>query len=190
MRSLVGCHAGIRYGFVVHHAARFVVRDATRFTVRRHGVTKTHSRPHTSSDNPYSEAQFKTLKYRPDFPGRFSSMLEARAFCRTFFPWYNGSHRHSGIGFMTPEAMHYGRAEAIDLSRRETLAAAYVAHPERFVRKPPVPPEIPTGRLDQQARVEGGGRYSVIRSGIRLTMVDRFRTSQDTPRVVSRRCRS
>src|SRR5207249_8242446 len=77
------------------------------------GVLKTHSRPYTSTDNPYSEAQFKTLKYRPGFPARFDSILEARAFCREFFDWYNHRHRHSGIGLMTPAAVHYGRAQEL-----------------------------------------------------------------------------
>ncbi len=108
------------------------------------GVTKTHSRPHTSNDNPYSEAQFKTLKYRPEFPERFRSMEEARVFCQLFFRWYNEVHRHSGIGFMTPEAVHYGRAPELTEHREEVLAAAYAAHPERFVRKPPAPPRVPT----------------------------------------------
>jgi putative transposase len=108
------------------------------------GVTKSHSRPHVSDDNPYSEGQFKTMKYRPTFPDRFASMAEARAFCREFFTWYNEAHRHSGIGFMTPEAVHYGRAPELTQRRAEVLAAAYAAHPERFVRKPPVPPLVPT----------------------------------------------
>lgn len=108
------------------------------------GVTKSHSRPHTSNDNPYSEAQFKTLKYRPEFPDRFGSMQEARAFCRSFFTWYNEAHRHSGIGFMTPEAVHFGRVDQVNEVRASTLAAAYAAHPERFVRKPPEPPRVPT----------------------------------------------
>jgi putative transposase len=108
------------------------------------GVTKSHSRPHTSNDNPYSEAQFKTMKYRPEFPERFASMQEARAFCRTFFNWYNESHRHSGIGFMTPEAVHFGRVDEINRTRSKALAAAYAAHPERFVRRPPAPPRVPT----------------------------------------------
>jgi putative transposase len=108
------------------------------------GVAKTHSRPHTSNDNPYSEAQFKTMKYRPSLPERFRSMEQARAFCREFFSWYNEVHRHSGIGFMTPEAVHYGRAPELRERRAKVLAAAYAAHPERFVRKPPAPPEVPT----------------------------------------------
>jgi putative transposase len=107
------------------------------------GVTKSHSRPHTSNDNPYSEAQFKTMKYRPQFPGRFRSMEEARAFCQSFFTWYNEVHRHSGIGFMTPEAVHFGRVDAVNEIRAFTLTAAYAAHPERFVRKPPAPPQVP-----------------------------------------------
>jgi len=102
------------------------------------GVTKTHSRPHVSNDNPYSEAQFKTLKYRPGFPDRFGSIQDARAFCRTFFPWYNQQHRHSGIAMMTPENVHLGKAEQILAVRQRTLTNAYERHPERFVRKPPV----------------------------------------------------
>ena len=107
------------------------------------GITKTHSRPHTSDDNPYSEAQFKTLKYRPDFPERFGSIEDARSFCQDFFPWYNKEHRHTGIGLLTPEAMHYGLVKDIQIARGETLRAAYQAHPERFVKKVPVPPSVP-----------------------------------------------
>jgi putative transposase len=109
------------------------------------GVTKTHSRPYTSTDNPYSEAQFKTLKYRPGFPARFTSILEARAFCRQFFPWYNEQHRHSGIGLMTPSTVHHGLAEQTHTARRDVLDAAYAATPERFVRRAPRPPALPTG---------------------------------------------
>ena len=107
------------------------------------GITKTHSRPYTSDDNPFSEAQFKTLKYRPDFPARFGSLEDARAFCQTFFSWYNGEHRHSGIGLMTPSAVHHGRANTMRDARQQVLSAAYAAHPERFVRKPPQPPILP-----------------------------------------------
>ena len=107
------------------------------------GVTKTHSRPHVSDDNPFSESQFRTLKYRPDFPQRFGSIVDARGFCRPFFDWYNTEHRHSGIALMTPEAVHYGRAEALQAERQRILAAAYQAHPERFVGRPPVPPALP-----------------------------------------------
>ena len=108
------------------------------------GVLKSHNRPYTSTDNPYSEAQFKTLKYRPGFPARFDSIEHARAFCRQFFSWYNQHHRHSGIGLMTPDAVHHGRAEAIHADRARVLSAAYVATPERFVRRPPRPPALPT----------------------------------------------
>jgi putative transposase len=102
------------------------------------GVTKTHSRPHVSNDNPYSEAQFKTLKYRPDFPGRFGSIQDARGFCRRFLAWYNQQHRHSGIAMMTPESVHLGRTDEIMAVRQRTLTNAYERNPERFVRKPPV----------------------------------------------------
>jgi putative transposase len=108
------------------------------------GVLKTHNRPYTSTDNPYSEAQFKTLKYRPGFPARFDSIEHARAFCRQFFAWYNGAHRHSGIGLMTPADVHHGRADAVHADRVRVLDAAYAATPERFVRHPPRPPALPT----------------------------------------------
>jgi len=109
------------------------------------GVLKTHSRPYTSTDNPYSEAQFKTLKYRPGFPARFDSIEHARAFCRVFFDWYNHQHRHSGIGLMTPAAVHHGHAQALHAERQQVLAAAYAAKPERFVRGVPQPPTLPSG---------------------------------------------
>jgi len=108
------------------------------------GITKTHSRPHVSNDNPYSESQFKTLKYRPGFPDRFLSMEEARSFCCAFFPWYNTEHHHSGIGYCTPEAVHTGQAPALHQMRSETLAVAYALHPERFVQRAPMPPKLPT----------------------------------------------
>jgi putative transposase len=108
------------------------------------GVTKSHSRPHVSNDNPYSEAQFKTLKYRPGFPARFGSIEDARAFCRTFFTWYNTEHRHSGIGLLTPATVHAGRAPEVRAARATVLAQAYAVHPERFVRRPPTPPDLPT----------------------------------------------
>jgi putative transposase len=108
------------------------------------GVTKTHSRPYTSTDNPYSEAQFKTLKYRPGFPARFDSIEQARAFCREFFHWYNHRHRHSGIGLMAPATVHHGQAEEAHSARQLVLDAAYAAAPERFVRGAPKPPTLPT----------------------------------------------
>ena len=108
------------------------------------GVTKTHNRPYTSNDNPYSESQFRTLKYRPDFPDRFGCIQDGRDFCQTFFPWYNEVHRHSGIGMMTPATVHYGLAPAARENRQRVLDAAFAAHPERFVRKPPTPLKLPT----------------------------------------------
>ena len=108
------------------------------------GVTKTHSRPHVSNDNPYSEAQFKTLKYRPGFPDHFASIEAARAFCQDFFRWYNAEHRHAGIGLMAPEVVHHGQAQHAYDARSQVLATAYVAHPERFVRQAPRPPQLPT----------------------------------------------
>jgi putative transposase len=107
------------------------------------GVTKSHSRPHCSNDNPYSEAQFKTLKYRPDFPEQFGCIEDARMFCDRFFRWYTHEHRHSGLGLHTPADVHYGRAQAVRDARGHVLDAAYQTHPERFVRKRPEPPELP-----------------------------------------------
>ena len=107
------------------------------------GVTQSHSRPHVSNDNPYSEAQFKTLKYRPGFPARFGSIEAARAHCQDFFPWYNHDHRHGGLGLHTAADVHYGRARVVQAARANVLTAAYHARPERFVRKPPAPPKLP-----------------------------------------------
>ena len=108
------------------------------------GVTKTHSRPHVSNDNPFSEAQFRTLKYCPQFPDRFGSIADGRAFCQTFFRWYNHDHHHSGLGFLAPAVVHFGQAAAVRAHREVVLAAAYVAHPERFVNGPPQPADLPT----------------------------------------------
>jgi putative transposase len=119
------------------------------------GLTKSLSRPHVSNDNPYSEAQFKTLKYRPGFPERFGSVQDARALCRDFFTWYNTEHRHSGIGMMTPEAVHLGRASEIIAARQQTLLAAYGHHPERFVRRPPSPPVLPPAAWINPPRPKG-----------------------------------
>jgi len=107
------------------------------------GITKTHSRPHVSDDNPYSESQFKTLKYRPEFPERFGSIEDSRGFCQEFIRWYNTEHHHTGIGLLTPETVHYGRAEEVIEERQRVLSAAYEQRPERFVRQPPRAPELP-----------------------------------------------
>jgi len=107
------------------------------------GVTKTHSRPHVSNDNPFSEAQFKTLKYCPQFPERFGSIEDGRAFARVFFPWYNHEHHHSALGFLTPAVVHFDQAARVRDHRQHVLAAAYVAHPERFVNGRPRPADLP-----------------------------------------------
>ena len=96
------------------------------------GITKSHSRPHTSDDNPFSEAQFKTMKYRPDYPDRFASIDDARTWARAFFAWYNEEHYHSGLNLMTPTSVHYGEADAIQQHRQSVMAAAFEAYPERF----------------------------------------------------------
>ena len=106
-------------------------------------VVKTHSRPHVSNDNPFSESQFKTLKYRPQFPSRFGGIEDARAFCVNFFGWYNCEHHHSALGWLTPEDVHYGRGPRLVEARQQVLDAAYTHHPERFVRKRPEAPQLP-----------------------------------------------
>ena len=116
------------------------------------GVTKTHSRPHVSNDNPFSEAQFKTLKYCPQFPDRFGSIEDGRAFGQVFFRWYNQDHRHSGLGFLTPAVVHFGQAEAVRAHRDRVLAAAY-ARASRALRQRPAATRRPAERrLDQPAR--------------------------------------
>jgi putative transposase len=107
------------------------------------GINQSHNRPHVSDDNPYSESHFKTLKYCPGFPNRFGSLQDAVAFCRSFFTWYNTEHRHSGIGMLTPEVVHYGLARDVIESRKKVLEVAFNAHPERFVRGVPTPPALP-----------------------------------------------
>ena len=117
---------------------------ATALLLADLGVTRSHNRPHTSNDNPFSEAQFKTLKYQPEFPQRFGCIEDARGFCRRFFDWYNGDHHHAGIGLMTPDQVHYGQADAVHAARQQTLDQAFRTNPERFVNKPPTPPNKPT----------------------------------------------
>ena len=107
-------------------------------------VAKSHSRPHVSDDNPYSESQFKTMKYRPEFPDRFGCIEDARAHCQAFFAWYNDQHCHSGIGYMTPHSVHYGLAEEIRITRQATLNAAFLANPKRFKNTKPKLPKMPT----------------------------------------------
>lgn len=135
----------VRPGQLTVHADRGASMSSkpVAFLLADLGITKTHSRPHNSNDNPYSEAQFKTLKYCPDFPERFGSIEDARLFCRTFFRWYNQEHRHMGIALLTPAMLHHGEAEAVIRYRASVLTAAYQAHPERFVNKPPTPTPIP-----------------------------------------------
>ena len=108
------------------------------------GVTKTHSRPHVSDDNPFSESQFRTMKYRPDFPDRFGCIQDSRAFSQGFFRWYNEEHRHSGLALLTPAMVHYEQTALILEQRQSVLDVAYRAHPERFVRQAPKPPSVPT----------------------------------------------
>jgi len=117
-------------------------------------VTKSHSRPYVSDDNPYSEAHFKTLKYRPEFPPRFGCIEDARVHCQEFFPWYNDTHRHSGIGYMTPAAVHYGQAQGLFKLRSDTLDAAFMANPKRFKGNCPQPPKLPVAAWINPPKME------------------------------------
>jgi putative transposase len=136
---------GIARGQLTIHADRgsSMTSKPVAFLLADLGVTQSHSRPHVSNDNPYSESQFKTLKYRPDFPRHFASIEAARAHCQVFFSWYNQEHRHSALGLHTAADIHYGHAQAVQAARADVLTAAYTAHPERFVRQPPAPPPLP-----------------------------------------------
>ena len=135
----------IRPGQLLIHADRgsSMTSKPVAFLLADLGVAKSHSRPSVSNDNPYSESQFKTMKYRPEFPRRFGSIEDARAFCQGFFPWYNTEHYHSGLGLLTPEDVHYGRDGRIIEARGKTLASAYEKHPERFKGKMPKPMAVP-----------------------------------------------
>ena len=134
------------------------------------GVTKTHSRPYTSNDNPFSEAMFRTAKYRPEFPDRFGSMEDVLCFGRRFFTWYNGAHRHGGIGYLTPETVHYGAAGESTERRSKALQAAFARHPERFKGKMPTAPLVPTevwiNPPDQPTAAAGGLHHQGSRQGL------------------------
>ena len=136
---------GIDRGQLTIHADRGAAMTSkpVAFLLADLGVTKTHARPHVSNDNPFSEAQFKTLKYRPAFPPRFGSIQDARAHCHVFFPWYNTEHHHVGLGLLTPADVHHGQAEQRVAARATVLAAAYAAHPERFPAGAPQPRALP-----------------------------------------------
>ena len=136
---------GIGRGQLTVHADRgsSMTSRPVAFLLADLGITQSHSRPHVSNDNPFSEAQFKTLKYRPYFPAQFTSIEHARAHCQDFFRWYNHEHRHSGLGLHTAADVHHGHAAAIQAERAQVLTAAYRTHPERFVTKAPAPPGLP-----------------------------------------------
>ncbi len=132
-------------GQLTLHADRGVPMKAkaTALLLADLGVTNSHSRPHTSNDNPFSEAHFKTLKYQPAFSRRFGCIEDAKGFCRAFFAWYNHDHHQAGLGLMTPNQVHYGQANAVHAARQQALDRTFAQHPERFVKQPPRPPHKP-----------------------------------------------
>lgn len=137
---------GVEPGQLTIHADRGspMVAQPTVGLMAKLGITQSHSRPHVSDDNPFSESHFKTIKYHPGFPGRFGSHEDAQGFCTPFFFWYNNQHRHSGIFFLTPADVHYGRADAVLKARHSRRLEAYARHPERFIGGPPRRPQLPT----------------------------------------------
>jgi len=155
---------GIAPGQLTIHADRgsSMTSKPVAFLMADLGVTKTHSRPYVSDDNPYSEAQFKTLKYRPDFPRRFGCYEDARKHCRGVFPWYNTEHRHSGLAMLTPHDVHHGLADGRLEERAAVLAQAYDEHPERFPRGLPKPSQLqrevwinkPRGEANSESKIE------------------------------------
>ena len=140
----------LKQGIVPHHLTIHADRGApmrsklVALLFSDLGIDASHSRPRVSNDNPFSEAQFRTVKYRPEFPGRFGSLAHARDVSRDLFAWYNDAHHHSGLSYLTPAAVHYGRAATVLTVRHRTRLAAYAAHPERFVQGPPRPETLPT----------------------------------------------
>ncbi len=136
---------GIQQGQLTIHADRgsSMTSKPVALLLSDLGVIKTHSRPHVSNDNPFSEAQFRTMKYRPEFPERFGCVEDGRGFCRGFFDWYNNEHHHSALGLLVPAAVHYGQAKEILDQRRQVLEGFYSLHPERFVKGSPRPAEPP-----------------------------------------------
>ena len=169
----------VRPGQLTIHADRgsSMKSKTVAFLLADLGVTKSHSRPYVSDDNPYSESQFKTLKYRPDFPARFGSIQDARDFCREFFPWYNDEHRHSGIGLMAPAMVHYGKAEQVSSQRQAVLASAFDAHPERFVRGTPTPPSLPEAAWINKPKVVS--KEIVIAENIPIPVVSGYGSDGD-----------
>ncbi len=158
---------GIEPGKLTLHADRgsSMTSKPVAFLLAELGVTKTHSRPHVSNDNPYSESQFKTMKYRPEFPERFGSYQDARGFCGEFFPWYNQEHHHNGLGLLTPFEVHFGKAEQQREKRALVLRRAFEKNPERFVRGLPTPPALPEQVwINKPKEVGLGNNIDVLRA--------------------------
>jgi putative transposase len=156
-------------GTLTVHADRGapMTSKAVAFLLAELAVTKTHSRPYVSNDNPYSESHFKTMKYRPEFPDRFGCYQDAHRFCAEFFSWYNHEHHHSGLGYLTPYEVHYGLAEKRREQRAGVLQQAYEKYPQRFVRGLPNPALLPTAAwINKPKEISGTERADVMNSSI------------------------
>ena len=136
---------GIQPGQLTLHQDRGAPMTAKTFSqlLMDLDILASYARPRVSDDNPYSESQFKTLKYAPSYPGRFTGPQEARTYLQTFFSWYNTQHRHSGLGLLTPDTVHHGLTQQVQADRQSVLDQAYHNHPERFVKGHPRPPRVP-----------------------------------------------
>ena len=170
---------GIQPGQITLHADRGspMIAKPVALLLSDLGLTKSHSRPHVSNDNPFSESQFKTLKYCPGFPDRFGSIEDARNFCRDFFPWYNYEHRHGGIGLMTPATVHHGQVAIVEQARKGALGAAFKTHPERFVRGMPQPPVVPEAAWINKPKV--GSKEDVLTENILIPGVVGYGSGAD-----------
>lgn len=162
-------HHNIFPGTLTVHADRGAPMRSkvVAFFLAELGVTKTHSRPYVSNDNPYSESQFKTMKYRPEFPERFGCYQDAHRFCGEFFPWYNHEHHHSGLGYLTPYEVHYGLAQKRREQRAGVLQVAYERNPQRFVRGLPKPALLPTAAwINKPKEISGTKSAEVMNSSL------------------------
>ena len=145
IEEAIGKHQVPAGQFTIHaDRGRVMKSKPIAFLMADLGVTKSHSRPYVSDDNPYSESQFRTMKYRPEFPDRFGCIQDSRTFCQQFFQWYNEEHRHSGIALLTPAVVHFGESQTVLAQRQVVLDAAYREHPDRFVRQSPNPQPLPS----------------------------------------------
>jgi putative transposase len=186
------CKQGVEPGQLTVHSDRgpSMTSKGVAQMLADMGITKTHSRPYTSNDNPFSEAMFKTTKYRPEFPDRFATHAEATTFGRVFFPWYNIEHHHSGLGFLTPQAVHYGEAQRLLIIRAAALDQAFERNPHRFKGQRPSPPALPSAvyinpptAIQQRVADQSGAQASSVSDDPRSVEVEGATSNRASARV-------